>query len=103
MSEFVGVALGFRPGNVVAMACVHLDATHLRRPVEPEGDKKLVQQAGMVIVASIFGIKLPISADSLAIVAEHPDRPVEEAPQLRQDRRPEIIFERLGILVECAE
>ena len=82
---------------------VHLDPADLRRPVEPEGDEKLVQQAGMVIVAGILGVKLPVAADALAIVAEHPDRPVEQAAQLRQDRRAEIIFERLGVLGQRAE
>ena len=57
----------------------------------------------MVIVAGILGIELPVAADALAVVAEHRHRPVEQAAQLRQDRRAEIVFERLGIIGECAE
>src|SRR5439155_14651674 len=57
----------------------------------------------MVIVAGILGVELPVPADALAIVAEHLDGPVEEAPQLSQDRRAEIVFQRLGILTQCAE
>ena len=103
VGELVGVAVGLRPRDVVAVPRVHLDPAGLRRPVEPEGDEKFVQQAGMVIVAGILGIELPVAADPLAIVAEHPDRPDEEAPQLRQDRRAEVVLERLGILGQCAE
>src|SRR5215468_3461484 len=57
----------------------------------------------MVIVAGILGVELPVPANALAIVAEHVDGPVEETSQLSQDRRSEIIFERLGILGQCAE
>src|SRR6516225_2226982 len=57
----------------------------------------------MVVVAGILGIELPIPPDPLAIVAEYPDRPVEEAAQLRQDRRAEVVFERLGIVGQGAE
>ena len=57
----------------------------------------------MVVVAGILGIKLPVPADALAVVAEHPDRAVEEAAQLLQDRGAEIVFKRLGVLGQCAE
>src|SRR5438105_9456314 len=57
----------------------------------------------MIIVAGILGVELPVPADPLAIVAEHRDRPLEEALQLSQDRRAEIVFERLGILGQGAE
>ena len=57
----------------------------------------------MVIVAGVLGIELPVAADTLAIVAEYLDRPVEQPPQLSQDRRAEIVFKRLGILGQCAE
>src|SRR5207248_3647609 len=46
MRELVGVAVGLGPGDVVAMARVHLDPAGLRRPVEPESDEKFVQQTG---------------------------------------------------------
>src|SRR3984893_7274676 len=103
MGELVGVALGLRPGEVVPVAGVHLDPADLGRPVEPKGDEKLVQQAGMIIVAGILGIELPVPSYPLTIVSRHPDRPVEQASQLRQDRCPEIFLERLGILGERAE
>lgn len=67
MRELVGVAVGLRQGDVVAVPRIHLDPAGLRRPVEPEGDEKFVQQAGMVVVAGILGIELPVAADPLAM------------------------------------
>ena len=57
----------------------------------------------MIIVARILGVELPVPSYPLAIVAEHPDRPVEQAPQLGNDGRAEIVLERVGILRERAE
>src|SRR5438034_10996728 len=57
----------------------------------------------MVIVAGILGVELPVPADPLAIIAEHLHGPVEEPLQLSQDWRTEIVFERLGILGQCAK
>ena len=57
----------------------------------------------MVIVAGILGVELPICPDALAVVAEHPHRPVEQAFELGDDRRAEIVRQRLGIGGERAE
>jgi hypothetical protein len=87
----------------MAVAHVHLDAADLRRAVEPERHQKFVQQAGMVVVAGVFGIKLPVPADALTVVAEDAHRAVEQAAQLRQHRRTEVILQRLGVIREGAE
>jgi hypothetical protein len=55
------------------------------------------------VVAGILGIELPVGPDALADVAEDRHRPLEQAAQLRQHRRAEIVFGRLDIIRERAE
>ena len=87
----------------MTVARVHFDAADLGRTVEPEGHKKFVQQAGMVIVAGILGVELPVGPDALAVIAKDHHRSFQQAAPLRQHRRAEIAFERLYIIRERAE
>src|SRR6476660_1985813 len=86
------------------MALVHLDAALLRRAVDAVGDEELVQQAGVVGIAQVLGVELPVAGDELARVAEDADRPVEEALDDACAELAEVLLERLGLFgLEGAE
>src|SRR5262249_26685977 len=77
LRELVSVALSLSPGDVMTMARVHCHAADLGRTVEPKGHEKFMQEARMVVVAGILGVELPVAADTLAVIAEDRDRPIE--------------------------
>ena len=87
----------------MAVARIHRDAADLRHTVEPKCHQKFVQQAGVVIVTGILGIKLPVRLDALSGVAKHLDLSTAQTVHLLDDRLAEIALERFSVGGHCAE
>ena len=85
------------------VALVHLHPAALRGAVEAEGDEELVQQTGVVGVAQVLVVHLPVAHDALALVAEDLDRLLHHHVEVAGDQLAKIAFKRLGLFREAAE
>ena len=62
-----------------------------------------MQQAGVIGVPDILGVKLPVVRQHLAVAAEQPDRPAQHAGEPGADFRTEPVFQAGHVRAEGAE
>ena len=89
--------------HLVALLLVHDGAAGLGVAKDACGNDELVQQPGVIGIAQVLEIDLPIGRDSLAAVAQHLDRLAEDAVEVFQAQIVEKRLKRLDVRIEGAE
>ena len=97
------VAVGLDVRRRMAGELVGRAGAVLGRAVEAERGRELMQQSGVVAVAVVLVVELPVAGKALATVAEHHDRLGEQAVEEIAHRCIEIVGEGFGVRVEGAE
>src|SRR6185437_8905903 len=77
------------------MPRVHSHSADLARAIEAIRAEEIVKQAGMIVIARIANVSLPIATNALAVIAEHADREVENPLEVRRHFLPQITIHRL--------
>src|SRR5262249_20085521 len=82
---------------------IHDDSALLREAIDAESRQEQVEDAGVVRVLGVLGVKLPVVRQYLNAAAENASRPVQHATNPAGDLRPEIAFEIGRVVAERPE
>ncbi len=85
------------------MALVHRLPAFLGGPAHGEGGEEGVQQAGVVVVAAVLHVQLPVPVHALTLIAEHSYGLVEDPGDLLANLGAQIVFELLRVRRQRAE
>src|SRR5262252_1744801 len=87
----------------MSTAVIHDDSALLREAIDAESRQEQVEDARVVRVLGVLGVKLPVVRQYLNAAAENASRPVQHATNPAGDLRPEIAFEIGRVVAERPE